>query len=89
MALIWFVIFYFSMVDKFCLDQETIDPDSVERFNQYDSPDPYNINRQLFKEDRRDNRIKVKNAGGQFCRYHFNHNYRLSPYIFIFLYISF
>lgn len=50
------------MVDKFCLDQETIDPDSVERFKQYGLPDPNNIDRQLLKEHRRDNRTKAKNA---------------------------
>ena len=46
------------MMDRFSLDQETIDPDSIERFKQYGSPDPENIDRQLLKEHRKNNRIK-------------------------------
>lgn len=46
------------MSDKFSLDQETIDSDSVERFKQYGSPDPDNIDRQLLREYRKNSRIK-------------------------------
>ena len=51
------------MTDKFGLDQETIDPDSVERFKQYGSPDPNNIDRQLLKEHRKNSRIKASGSG--------------------------
>lgn len=46
------------MADKFGLDQETIDPDSIERFKQYGSPDPDNIGRQLLREYRQNSHIK-------------------------------
>lgn len=51
------------MTDKFGLDQEAIDPDSVERFKQYGSPDPDNIDRQLLKEHRKNSRIKASGSG--------------------------
>lgn len=51
------------MADKFSIDQALVDPDSIERFKQYGSPDPENIDRQLLREYRKNSHIKSSGKG--------------------------